>query len=76
MAKAEKASEHEHKYPWPPEDTRQHLRAARSEMFEAYRALFPPEFIKHRRAARKEMLLAARSLIDRAIERIEQREQV
>ncbi len=56
---------------WPPEDTRQHLRAARSEIKESYMSLFPPKFVEHRRAARREMLLAFRSLIDHALERME-----
>jgi hypothetical protein len=54
-----------------PEETRQHIKAARAEMRKSVKALFPPEFITHRRTARKEMLLAARSLIDHALERIE-----
>ena len=37
-------------------------------------SLLPAEFWEHRRAARREMLLAARSLLDAAIERIEQQE--
>jgi len=64
---------------WPfedciPEEARQHARAARDEMRKSVEALFPPEFIAHRRAARKEMLLAVRSVIDAALERIEERE--
>ena len=37
-------------------------------------ALLPAEFWEHRQAARREMLLAARSLVDAAIERIEQQD--
>lgn len=37
-------------------------------------AFLPEEFWEHRRAARREMLLAMRSLIDAAIERVEQGE--
>lgn len=59
---------------WPPEDTRQYMRAARSEMRESYKSLFPPKFVEHRRAARREMLLAVRSLIDHALERMEAKE--
>ena len=55
---------------WIPEEAREHLKSARAEMRESYKALFPPEFIEHRRAARKEVLLAARALIDRALERM------
>ena len=57
-----------------PEEARQHMRAARDEMRQSMEALFPPGFIEHRRAARKEMLKAARSLLDSAIQHIEQRE--
>jgi hypothetical protein len=59
---------------WPPEDTRQHMRAARSEMRESYKSIFPPKFVEHRRAARREMLLALRSLIDHALDRMEAKE--
>jgi hypothetical protein len=58
-----------------PEEAYAHLRSAHAEMRESVSALFPPEFIEHRRAARKEMLLAAQSFINRAIERIEAREE-
>ncbi len=59
---------------WPPKETRQHLKAARSEMRESFKSLFPPEFIEHRRTARREMLLAVRSLIDHTLERMEAKE--
>jgi hypothetical protein len=55
-----------------PEDVRQHARAAREELRESMKALLPPGFIEHRRKARKEMLLAWRSLIDSAIDRMDQ----
>ncbi|MBM3145458.1 MAG: hypothetical protein FJ010_10895 [Chloroflexi bacterium] len=55
-----------------PEDTRQHLKAARVEMRESVKSLFPLEFIAHRQAARREMLMAARSMIDFALARIEE----
>ncbi|UCF61492.1 MAG: hypothetical protein JSV37_02090 [Anaerolineaceae bacterium] len=67
----EKGGKTEKIWRWPPEDTRQHMRAARSELRESYKSLFPPEFVEHRRAARREMLLALRSLIDHALERME-----
>ena len=57
-----------------PEEARKHMRAARDEMRQTVEALFPPGFIEHRRAARKEMLKAARSLLDSAIQHLEQRE--
>jgi hypothetical protein len=56
------------------EETRQHMREARTEMRSAFKSLFPREFVEHRRAARREMLLAARSLIDHALERLESKE--
>jgi hypothetical protein len=61
---------HHKGYEWPPEEAREHMRAARSEMRESWKSLFPPEFIDRRRAARKEVLLAARALIDHALERL------
>jgi hypothetical protein len=73
MAEEKKVEKKETERRWPPKDTRDHLKAARSEIRESYKSLFPPEFIEHRRAARREMLLAARSLIDHAIERMEAR---
>lgn len=54
-----------------PEETRQHLKTARSEVRQSVKSLFPSEFIAHRQAARKEILMAARSMIDNALERIE-----
>lgn len=57
-----------------PEETRTHLHAARTEMRESIKALFPPEYIQHRRQVRKEMLLAWRSMIDAALERIESKQ--
>ena len=55
-----------------PEEARQHAKAAREEMHKSWEALLPPEFVAHRKAAHKEMLMAARSMIDAAIEHIEQ----
>ncbi len=55
-----------------PEEVRQHARAAREELRESMKSLLPPGFIEHRRKARKEMLLAWRSLIDSAIERMDE----
>lgn len=56
-----------------PEEARDHLRAASQEFRQGMEGLFPPEFVDHNRRARKEFLLAARSLIDYALERIEER---
>jgi hypothetical protein len=55
-----------------PDETRNHLKAARKEFRLGMEGLLPPEFLEHRRRARKEVLLAARSLIDHIIERIEE----
>jgi len=57
-----------------PEEVRQHARAAHQEMHASFEALFPPEFMEHRRKARKEMLLAWRSMLDTAINRMEEGE--
>ena len=57
-----------------PADVRQHMRAAREELRESVSALLPPEFVEHRRKARKEMLLAWRSIIDAALQRIEDKD--
>ncbi len=55
------------------QDARQHMRNARREMQESFNAFFPPEFVQHQRQARREMLLAWRSMLDRAIQRIDDR---
>jgi hypothetical protein len=54
-----------------PEETVDHLKAARVEFRKSFAGLVPPKFIEHRRAARKEMLLAMRSFLDNAIEQLE-----
>ena len=57
-----------------PEEARQHARAAREELRESIKTFLPPGFWEHRRKARKEMLLAWRSMIDHALERMNERE--
>lgn len=57
-----------------PEEARQHMRAAREELRHSIESLLPPEFVEHRRKARREMLLAWRSFIDRAIQRIDEKD--
>lgn len=57
-----------------PEDVRQHARAARQEFRESLKSFLPPEFWEHSQKARKEMLLAWRSMIDAALERMENKE--
>ena len=56
-----------------PEEVRQHFREAREELRESMKSFLPPGFIEHRRKARKEMLLAWRSLIDAALERMDEK---
>jgi len=58
-----------------PEEVRQHARAAREEMRESMKAFLPPEFWEHGKKARKEMLLAWRSMIDAALERMDEKEE-
>ena len=74
MAEQKKGDKKEEVKQWPLKETRQHLRAAHTEMRESFKSLFPPEFIEHRRAARREMLLAVRSLIDHTLEHMEAKE--
>ena len=70
-----KEPKHKHRRPdFIPEEAYEHAKAARAEMRESVKALFPPEFIERRKAASKEMLLAARKVIDQAIERVETKE--
>ena len=58
-----------------PEDVRQHARAAREEVRESIKSFLPPEFFEHRKKARKEMLLAWRSMINAALERMDDKEE-
>lgn len=58
-----------------PQDAREHLRAAHEEMRKGFETLFPEGFVRHRRAAGKEMLMAWRSMIDAALERMEEKSQ-
>lgn len=58
-----------------PEEVRQHARAAREEWRESMKAFLPPKFWEHSKNARKEMLLAWRSMIDAALERMEEKEE-
>ena len=56
-----------------PEESREHYRKAREEMQQAIENLLPEGFVEHRRAARREMLLAWRSLLDAAIQRMDEK---
>ena len=58
-----------------PEDVRQHVRSAREEMRESVKSFLPAGFWEHGRRARKEMLLAWRSMIDAALERLDEKEE-
>ncbi len=56
-----------------PEDARQHFRAAREEMRKSVEILLPEGFLEHRRGARREVLLAWRSMLDAAIQHMEEK---
>jgi len=56
-----------------PEEVRQHVHAAREELRESIKTFLPPEFMEHRNKARREMLLAFRSVIDAALENMEEK---
>lgn len=58
-----------------PEEVREHFRAARRELREGMKEFLPPGFIEHRKKARREMLLAWRSLIDAALEKMDEKEE-
>ena len=58
-----------------PEDVREHFREARRELRESMKEFLPPGFIEHRKKARKETLLAWRSLIDAALERMDEKKE-
>jgi len=56
-----------------PEEARQHFRAAREEMHRGLETFLPEGFFEHRRSARREMLLAWRSMLDAAIQRMDEK---
>jgi hypothetical protein len=56
-----------------PEEARQHFRTAREEMRKSMELLLPEGFFEHRRSARREMLLAWRSMLDAAIQRMDEK---
>lgn len=56
-----------------PEDAREHFRAAREEMRNGIKTLFPEGFFEHRKSARREVLMAWRSMLDAAIERMDEK---
>lgn len=61
-----------HESKLPPE-AREHFRAARQEMRKALEGMVPPGLREHRRNAHRELLLGWRSMIDNALERLEDR---
>lgn len=56
-----------------PEEAREHFRAAREEMRKGLGTLLPEGFLDHHESARREMLLAWRSMLDAAIERMDEK---
>ena len=56
-----------------PEEAREHFRAAREEMRKGLGTLLPEGFLDHHKGARREMLLAWRSMLDAAIERMDEK---
>ena len=56
-----------------PEEAGQHFRAAREEMRKSVEMLLPEGFLEHRKGARREMLLAWRSMLDAAIQRMDEK---
>ncbi len=62
-----------HEHHIPPE-VREHFRAARQEMRKGFKGLLPPEFREHHRKSHREILLGWRSMIDSALQRLENHE--
>ena len=56
-----------------PEEAWEHFRAAREQMSEGVKTLLPEGFLEHRKGARREMLMAWRSMLDAAIERMDEK---
>jgi len=56
-----------------PEEAREHYKKAHQEMREAIKGFLPEGFLEHRRTARKEMMLAVRSMLDAAIEKMDEK---
>ena len=67
---------HRHQYEDEiPEEVREHFREARRELRESMKEFLPPGFLEHRKKACREMLLAWRSLIDAALERMDEKKE-
>jgi hypothetical protein len=66
----------EHEKKWKehiPEETREHIKNAREELKKSVEGLLPKGFVEHRRIARREMLLAWRSMLDHAIQKMDEK---
>jgi len=70
---AEKTTRHKMYEERVPEEARQHFRAAREEMRKGLETLLPEGFLEHRKNARREMLQAWRSMLDAAIQRMDEK---
>jgi hypothetical protein len=55
------------------DEARQHMKAARDAMHQTMEAWLPKGYVENRRKARKEFLLAMRSLLDAAINHVEEK---
>lgn len=56
-----------------PEEAREHFRAAREEMRKGVETIMPEGFFEHGKGARREMMLACRSMLDAAIQRMDEK---
>jgi hypothetical protein len=66
----------EHEKKWKehiPEETREHYKKAREEFKQSVKGLLPEGFVEHHRNARREMLLAWRSMLDHAIQKMDEK---
>jgi predicted RNase H-like HicB family nuclease len=54
-------------------EARQHLHEARQAMYKAWETWLPKGYVENRRKVRKEFLLALRSMVDAAVERIDEK---
>ena len=70
---AERASQEPKMKSRIPEEARQHFRAARKEVRKGIETFFPEGFFEHRENARREVLMAWRSILDEAIERMDEK---
>ena len=67
-------SEHEKKWKEHiPEETREHYKKAREEFKKSVEGLLPERFVEHHHNARREMMLAMRSMLDHAIQKMDEK---